>query len=325
MDAIRLTDIEGIYCGHATNTEAGTGCTVIVAPEGAVCGVDVRGGGPATRETDLLRPENMVEKVHAVVLSGGSAYGLECACGVMEGLEEAGYGFDTGIARVPIVPAACLFDLAVGAPDIRPDKYLGRAALQAALDRRPLEEGNVGAGTGASVGKMLGPARAMKSGVGTFGFQVGELQVAAIVAVNAVGTVVDAEGNPMAGCTSEDLSHVLSPNAALAALESGEDSGATGMPLPTNTTISCVVTNANLTKAQATKVAQMAHDAYARTIRPVHTTNDGDTIFVLATGGIDCLVDAVGILAEDALEVAIRRGVTTATGAFGLKAYVDFE
>ena len=320
MNTIHLTDIEGIYCGHATNTEAATGCTAIVAPEGAVCGVDVRGGSPATRETDLLRPEKLVQKVNAVVLSGGSAFGLEASCGVAEGLEELGCGFETDYARVPIVTGACLYDLGVGAPDIRPDKYMGHVALRTALKGLPPEEGNVGAGTGASVGKTLGTARAMKSGIGVFGYQVGNLKVASIVAVNAVGTVVDSDGTPMAGCISEDLSHVLPPAESYAVLTDGSES-----ILPTNTTIACVVTNAHLTKAEATKVAQMAHDAYARAIRPVHTTADGDAVFVMATGDIDCMTDAVGIMATDSLEIAIRRAVTTVTGAYGLKAMCDLD
>ncbi|MDM8270893.1 P1 family peptidase [Thermophilibacter provencensis] len=314
-----VTQIPGIYVGHATNEEAGTGCTVIACPEGATGGVDVRGGAPATRETDLLRPEETVEVLHAVVLSGGSAYGLSASCGVAEELERRGYGLDVGVARVPIVSGACLFDLACGDPTVRPSVEDGRAACASALDGAgvPLARGNVGAGTGCTVGKLAGPERAMKSGLGEFVECAGELLCGAISAVNACGDVHDPDtGEKIAGLRNEDGALGSSVEALLG--------GYATMPLSrTNTTISCVVTNARLTKAQATKVAQMAADAYAHAISPTHTTNDGDTVFVMATGAVEAPVDVVGALATKALGRAIADGARQAESAYGYVAACD--
>lgn len=320
MDEVRsITQIPGIHAGHATNTGAGTGCTVIVCPAGATGAVDVRGGAPATRETDLLRPEETVQVLHAVVLSGGSAFGLAAASGAADELERRGVGLDVMVAKVPIVSSACVFDLACGEASVRPDASYGVRAVRAALDAvdAPLECGNVGVGTGCTVGKVAGPARAMKAGLGEGIRQVGELICGAVAAVNAVGNVVDpVTGAPIAGVLSADGGQVVSVEAALA------EAGA-AMPLRTNTTVSCVVTNARLSKAQATKVAQMSADAYAHVIRPTHTTNDGDCIFVMATGAIETEVDEVGMLATAALEDAIVDAVRTAQGAYGLKAARD--
>lgn len=314
-------DIPAIRVAHAQDTEAGTGVTVFIVPQGATCSVDVRGGAPATRETDLLRPENTVEKVHAVVLSGGSAYGLEASCGVMETLAERGYGFELVGCHVPIVCAASLFDLPVGNVSW-PDKPMGRKAAERALNHSadPLAQGNAGAGCGATVGKMGLPSMAMKSGFGWCGARMGNLVVVANVAVNAVGNVVDANGTWIAGAQVNGV--VIDPMEAIAyatASQDGEDthrqSGA-----PTNTTIGVVMTNANLNKAGCLKVSQIAHDGYARAIRPVHTTNDGDAIFTMATGGVEAAVDLVGILAADTMERAIRNAVLSAKSAYGLVA-----
>lgn len=313
-----IADIEDIEIGHAQDIEAGTGCTVILCKQGATAGVDVRGGGPATRETDLLRSENMIEKIHAVLLSGGSAFGLDAAAGVMRYLEEAEVGFDTGVGKVPIVCAASLFDLSVGDPSVRPDKSMGYDACVSAQPEGPVRTGNVGAGTGASVGKLAGPGRSMKSGIGTYGSESGDLQVAAIVAVNSIGTVIDSSGNPLAGTLSEGKERILKPSEAFFELL---QNGPT--PFSSNTTIACVVTNARLSKAQANKVASMAHDGFARAIRPVHTSNDGDTVFVLATGNVDAPLDIVGIMAADVCEEAIRDAVNCAHSAYGLKAAVE--
>ena len=307
-----MNGIDGVKVGHAQDEAARTGCTVILCEAGAVGAVDVRGGGPATRETDLLRPENTVDAVNAVVLSGGSAFGLDAAGGVMRWLEERGCGFDAGVCRVPIVCGASLFDLGVGRADVRPDAAMGYAACEAAVPLEEAADGAIGAGTGATVGKLAGPERMMPSGVGIASLGAGGLVVAAISAVNAVGTVVDADGAPLAGVRSADGSRVLAPDEALDELasllvETGEPPEAAN-PVA-NTTITCVVTNARLTKAQATKVASMAHDGYARAINPVHTTMDGDTVFVLATGEVEISVDPVGILAADAVAIAIRRAV----------------
>lgn len=312
MQTISPLDINGIEIGHATDAEAGTGCTVILCRQGATAGVDVRGGGPATRETDLLTPEKMVQQIHAVMLSGGSAYGLDAASGAMQWLEEQGVGFDTGIAKVPIVCAASIFDLACGRADVRPDKAMGYEACEAASRATVVEEGCVGAGCGATVGKMFGPARCMKSGLGVHGLEHGGLQVAAVTAVNALGIIVDDEGFPMAGALAEDGFNLVS-------VEEAEEACVTlsELPFTTNTTITCIMTNAQLTKTQCTKVAQVAHDGYARAIRPVHTGNDGDAAFVLATGARPAGVDGVGILAANACEHAIRNAVVSATASYG--------
>ena len=317
-----VTQIPGILAGHATLSEAGTGCTAIVCPAGATGGVDVRGGAPATRETDLLRPEETVDVLHAVVLSGGSAFGLAASCGAADELERRGVGLDMGVAKVPIVSSACVFDLTCGAPDVRPGVAEGAQAVAAAFDRpagEPLERGNVGAGCGCTVGKMGGPAQAMKCGLGEGVEQCGALVCGAVAAVNAVGDVRDpASGALVAGLRGPDGT-LLGTEAMICAM-------AAQMPLPrTNTTISCVVTNAKLTKAQATKVAQMSADAYAHAISPTHTTNDGDTVFVMATGEVELPVDLVGIVATRALERAIVDAARSSEGAFGLPAARDLS
>lgn len=320
-----LADLPAFLCGHAQNPEAATGCTVVVAPEGAVCGVDVRGGGPATRETDLLRPENMIEAVHAVVLAGGSAFGLAASTGVMDELAARGIGFPVEGARVPIVVGACLFDLLVG-ESAHPDAAMGAEACAAAFARpaeEPLAEGNVGAGCGATVGKLLGGERAMKSGLGTCGLALGELAVVAIVAVNALGNVRDGDGAWIAGCR-DDEGRVMDPLAAFGAMAAAGDGTAPAAGGPcANTTIGVVLTNARLTKAQASKTASTVHDAYARAIKPVHTLNDGDTVFAFASGEVEALPDAVSVLACEAMQGAIVNAVRQAEGACGLPAARD--
>ncbi len=317
-----LTAVPGLKVGHHTLAERPTGCTVILAEAGAVAGVDVRGGAPGTRETDLLDPSNTVRRVHAVVLSGGSAFGLDAATGVVRFLEERGVGFDVGVAKVPIVPAAVLFDLAIGGkPHVRPTAESGYRAAQAATDR-PVVEGNVGAGAGATVGKIAGSARGMKSGLGTASITLPDgLIVAALVAVNAVGDVLDpATGHLIAGVRTEDgraladARKLLRTGGFKPLVRSGE-----------NTTIGVVATNAALDKAQARKVAQMAQDGFARTIVPAHTPLDGDTIFALATGilpgGADVMT--IGALAADVMAQAVVRAVHAATGLPGLPAARD--
>lgn len=319
MSIRSIVDIPGVYAASATNAEAGTGCTVIVCPEGATGAVDVRGGAPATRETDLLRPEETVQVLNCVVLSGGSAYGLAASCGAAEELERHGIGLDVGVGVVPIVSSACVFDLACGRADVRPDARMGAEAVRRALGREetPLSLGNVGAGTGCTVGKLCGPQRCMKSGLGESVATRGELVCGAIAAVNACGNVVDPKtGAQVAGVLSPTQDSIMTP-------EEAWDDAAASMPLRTNTTISCVVTNARLTKAQATKVAQMSADAYAHAIRPTHTTNDGDTIFVMATGQAEAPVDLVGVTATQALEDAIVSAALHARGTYGLKAACD--
>ncbi len=274
-----ITDVPGIEVGHFTDTRRPTGCSVVLARGGAVGGVDVRGAAPGTRETDLLSPTNTVDTVHAVLLSGGSAFGLDAAGGVMRWLDEHGIGLDVGPARVPIVPAAVLFDLMVGDARIRPDAAAGYAACEAASAQAPAE-GNVGAGAGALVGKVFGHGRAMKGGIGTASVEVGGVTVGALIACNALGDVIDPEtGAVIAGARTADGRKMLDTRRALLA---GEP------PIPilagTNTTIGVVATDARLTKTQATRLAQVAHDGLARAINPVHTVADGDTLFALATG-----------------------------------------
>ena len=322
MPVNHLRDLNNIFIGHATNKEAGTGCTVIVCPEGATGGVDVRGGAPATRETDLLRPEETVQILNAVILSGGSAYGLAASVGVAEELERRGMGLDVGVGVVPIVSGACLFDLTCGKADVRPTAEDGVNAVRAAFNEReqPLERGCVGVGTGCTVGKLAGMERAMKSGIGEAVENTGKLTVGALSAVNAAGNVVDPHTlQPIAGLLSPDKTQIQDEEQAL--IDQGDN---LVMPLErTNTTISCVVTNAKLTKPQATKVAQMAADGYAHAIRPTHTSNDGDTIFVMATGDVQAPIDLVGTMAMRAIQGAIVDAVKQATGSYGLIAAQD--
>ena len=328
-----ITDVRGIEVGHAQNEEALTGCTVILCRKGAVAGVDVRGGAPGTRETDLLDPVNLVEKVHAVVLAGGSAFGLDAVSGVMRYLEENKIGFNTGAARVPIVPSAILYDLGLGRADVRPDSAMG--ALAAASARgltasAPPAEGNVGAGTGASVGKMFGNALAMKSGLGTASMDIGGgVIVGAIVAVNAWGDVVDPKtGQIIAGLRSGKIGPLRVGKDGqfadtLAMMKSPLGRGVLGLTSRSNTVIGVVATNAKLTKAQATKVAQMAQDGFARTIRPAHTMLDGDVIFALSTGVKNANVSTVGAFAAEVMAEAILRAVQMAKSAGGLPGLSD--
>ncbi len=317
-----ITDVPGIRVGHAQDEQALTGCTVVLCEQGAVGGVDQRGGAPGTRETDALRPMHLVDQVHAVVLTGGSAFGLDAASGVMRYLDERSVGYDAGVARVPIVPAAVLFDLALGAAKVRPDAAMGYQACLNASDGAPAE-GNCGAGTGATVGKIMGMAQAMKSGVGTASLVLaGGLIVGALVAVNALGDVMDVEtGQILAGAlvgqpdlqspacfaNSLDVMKKLADMQSMAASQS-------------NTTIGVVATNARLTREGANKVAQMAQDGLARSIYPAHTMWDGDTIFTLATGEQQADVSIVGALAAEVFARAVVRAVLAAQPAGGLPA-----
>ena len=319
-----ITDIPGIKVGHAQDDEALTGCTVILCEDGAVGGVDQRGGAPGTRETDLLNPINHVEKVHAVLLSGGSAFGLDAASGVVRYLEERKVGFNTGVARVPIVPAAILYDLALGCSDRRPDLEMGyQACVHATAEASA--EGNVGAGTGATVGKILGIQQAMKSGLGMASLNVGGgIVIGAIVAVNSFGDVVDPQtGEIIAGVRSGKLGpfQLGQPGYfadTLAILRTPLGRAITRLMAARNTVIGVVATNAKLTKVGITKVAQMAQDGLARVIRPSHSMVDGDTIFALATGQRRADITTVGAYAAEALAEAIVRAVQMAKPAGGL-------
>lgn len=319
MKEVNISKIEGIKIGHAQDEEGGSGCTVILCEKGAFAGVDVRGGGPASRETELLKPVNMVEQIHAVMLSGGSAYGLDAGGGAMRYLEENNVGFDVGVGIVPIVCGASLFDLVVGDPKCRPDIEMGYQACKNATTDEPAE-GNVGAGTGASVGKFLGPDYMMKSGLGTYAVQIGDLIVGAIVAVNALGDVVDVDsGKRLAGILNKEKTAISNTEETLYAEYANDRNVFSG-----NTTIGCIVTNAKLTKTQANKIASIAHNGFARAIRPVHTMADGDTIFALSIGDIEVMPDAVGALAADVMARAINRAVLEAESAYGLKSAKEF-
>lgn len=307
-----ITDVAGIEVGHYTETRRPTGCTVVLARSGAVAGVDVRGAAPGTRETDLLAPANLVQQAHAVLLAGGSAWGLDAAGGVMRWLEENKLGLQTGYGLVPIVPGAVLFDLGVGDARIRPDAAAGYQACMAASAQAPAQ-GNVGAGTGATVGKLLGLARAMKGGIGTASVAAGGFTVGALIACNAVGDVFDpATGRLLAGARSEDGRRIAGTRDALLAGQSAQ------RLLPgTNTTIGVIATDAVLTKPQAQRLAQVAHDGLARAINPVHTMLDGDTLFALGTGRCGREADML-LLATLAAEATARAVVNAVCAARAL-------
>lgn len=375
---VDITDIKGFKLGNAENMDAATGCTVIVAEKGATAGVDVRGGGPATRETDLLRSENTIDKIHAVVISGGSAYGLEAGSGVMRELENMKIGHRVGNCIVPIVCQASLFDLNVGQPDVRPDRTMGVKAVHNAFCGGEFHHGNYGAGIGASVGKFYGMNRAMKTGLGTFACSDGEIEVGAITAVNAFADVYDGRNHVIAGLLSADgkrIDGTIRPLKNCVAAESSynmkskmepffnkhreeeeleepetteevrvepapaetvepaepEETSAVnkepedmGYGITFNTTISCLITNAKLTKAQCNKLASILHDGYARAIKPVHSTMDGDTIFVMTTGEKDVNFDAFAALATDIVQYSVIDGAISAESAYGLPAAREF-
>jgi len=304
----------GVLVGHHTDSSGPTGVTVVLLPEGTTVGVDVRGAAPGTRETDLLAPENTIDVAHAVVLAGGSAFGLASADGVMGWLEEQGRGVEVGPVRVPIVPAAVVFDLLVGDPAVRPDAAAGRRACEAAVPILEAAQGSVGAGAGATVGKLLGPERAMRGGVGLARLTAGGVTMAAVVVVNAVGDIIDPDtGATVAGARAgaDSLALAGAVGTVLAA-------GASTQPAPPGaaTTIGAIVTDARLTKAQATRLAQVAHDGLARTINPVHTPMDGDTVFVAGTGAsaMPAEMPLLSVLAAEVTARAVLSGVRAAEG-----------
>ena len=313
-----ITDVQGITVGSREDLEALTGCTVILTGrDGAVCGVDVRGSAPGTRETDGLAPINMVDRVHAVVLTGGSAYGLDAAGGVMQYLEELGIGHQTGPAVVPIVPAAVIYDLAVGSSRIRPDKQMGYLTAQEAGTH--VREGNVGAGAGATVGKIRGYASCTKGGLGSWSTTLENgLTVGAIVTVNAFGDVINEHGKIIAGVRAdEERSFMGTEKAWMQAMAAGT------MSMATNTTLAVIACNANLDKNSMTKIAQMAHDGLARVINPIHTMMDGDTVFALCTGGMSADVSMVGCLAAKVLSQAVLRAIYAAETIQGYRCWRD--
>ncbi len=322
VEEIEFTLIEGIKVGHAQDLEAATGCTVVISEEGAVAGVDVRGGAPGTRETDLLNPVNMVQQIHAVVLAGGSAFGLDAACGVAQFLEERGIGFDVEVTKVPIVCGAVLFDLKVGDHRVRPDKAMGyRACLNAVAGGNGSLQGNIGAGTGAAVGKACGMARAMKGGLGSFCVRVGALKIGAVIAVNALGDIIDpGTGKRLAGSLNEDLNSLADTEECLIHSCFRKNDF-----FCENTTIGVVATNAALTKAGAARLASMAHDGFARCIRPAHAVCDGDTIFTMATGSVEADLTVLGLLAARVVEEAVISAVKNAGSLHDLKSFAELN
>jgi len=321
VQVVNLQDFPFIRVGNAESAQGWTGVTVVYCtkPQGAVGGVDVRGGAPGTRETDLLRSENTVQNVNAITLAGGSAFGLEAASGVMTYLEEKGIGFDVGVTHVPIVPSAILFDLTFGDPKVKPDKAMGYKAAANAFNGVPWHDGNVGAGAGATVGKVIDMKHCMKSGLGSFCYKVGDLYVGAIVAVNALGDIVDpVTGKIVAGTLTDDHKAFLNSEEFLV-------SKAFDTPVKiSNTSIGVIITNAKLTKAEANKLAQLTQDAYARAIHPVHTIWDGDTVFAMATGDVDANMLMVGSLAVKAMEQAILNAAKNAKSSRGIPSATEF-
>ena len=321
MTEIPVTAIENIRIGQVENAEAATGCTVFICPEGMRAGLDVRGGGPAARESQLLNPLMSAQVIHAIVLAGGSAYGLGTANGVMTYLEERGIGFDVGVTKVPLVAQSDIFDLTVGDTFVRPDAGMGYEAADLALNSPNYRDGNYGAGCGATVGKAAGMDYCMKTGIGSYAVQLGELKIGAVVVLNALGDVFDWKtGRQVAGLLTEDRTALRSTSDLMKASTQVVENKFTG-----NTTLAVVMTNAYFEKAQLCKIAGMAHDGYARSIRPVHTSADGDSIYAVSLGNVQADQDLIGSLAAEVVSEAILRAVTQAESAYGYPAARDLH
>nr|WP_326167931.1 P1 family peptidase [uncultured Lachnoclostridium sp.] len=324
-ETISIKDIKGIRIGQTEDPEGGTGCTVFLSEAGMAAGMDVRGGGPASRESELLKPLAAAQEIHAIVLAGGSAFGLGAADGVMQYLEERGIGFDVGVTKVPLVCQSDLFDLTAGDPGVRPDRAMGYEACLRAEEEN-YRDGNYGAGCGATVGKFAGMDYCMKSGIGSCALQVGELQVGAVVAVNALGDIYDwRSGQKLAGLLAEDRRSFRRTEDLMYADTRTVENKFTG-----NTTIGVVITNADFQKASLCKIAGMAHDGYAHSIRPVHTTADGDSIYAVSVGDdegkkVSADQDLVGTLAAEVMSEAITAAVKSARSAYGLPAWEDIS
>ena len=313
MREIPVTEIEGIRIGQTENADAGTGCTVFIAENGMRAGLDVRGGGPASRESQLLNPLMSARTIHAIVAAGGSAYGLGAANGVMEYLEERGYGYDVGVTKVPLVAQSDIFDLTVGDPSVRPDCGMGYEAARLAMEAPNYRDGNYGAGCGATVGKILGMDYCMKSGIGSYAVQEGELKIGAVVVVNALGDIYDwKNGRQIAGLLSEDRKGLRSTVEQMKTRVERVENRFTG-----NTTVAVVITNAAFDKTRLCKIAGMAHDGYARSIRPVHTSADGDSIYAVSVGELEADQDLTGTLAAEVVSEAVLRAVMHAESAYG--------
>jgi L-aminopeptidase/D-esterase-like protein len=318
MKEISITEIPGVRIGQAQNEKAGTGCTVIISEQGAPAGLDVRGGGPASRESELLKPLANADRIHAIVLAGGSAFGLDAAGGVMQYLEERDIGFDVGVTKVPLVCQSDLFDLTVGDVKVRPDKQMGYEACVCSEEGN-YQDGNYGAGTGATVGKFYGMDYCMKSGIGSYAVQVGELQIGAIVAVNALGDIFDwKSGQQAAGLLDESKKAFRSTCDEMYQKYEVIKNKFTG-----NTTIGVILTNAKFEKTALSKIAGVAHNGYARAIRPVHTTADGDSIYAMSVGEVCADLDMVATLSADVMAEAILNAVRHAKSAYGFPASRD--
>lgn len=316
---IPVTDIQNIRIGQAENAAAGTGCTVFICENGMRAGLDVRGGGPASRESELLKPLAAAQYIHAIVLSGGSAFGLGAANGVMEYLEARDIGFDVGVTKVPLVVQSDLFDLTVGECSVRPDAAMAYEAARRAMEDPNYQDGNYGAGCGATVGKICGMDTCMKTGIGSFAIELGGLQIGAVVAVNALGDIYDWKtGQKIAGLLAPDGKSFRSTEEELARRITKIENR-----FANNTTLGVILTNASFGKAQLCKIAGMAQDGFARSIRPVHTTADGDSIYAVSLGDIEADQDLVGALGAEVMSEAIKRAVYAAESAYGFPAAGD--
>jgi L-aminopeptidase/D-esterase-like protein len=316
MKEIPITEIQPLKIGQVENAAAGTGCTVFLCEQGMCAGLDVRGGGPASRESQLLHPLMAAQQIHAIVLAGGSAFGLGAAGGVMDCLEQRGIGFDVGVTKVPLVVQSDLFDLTVGDPAVRPDAAMGYEAARLALEAPNYRDGNYGAGCGATVGKLAGMDTCMKTGIGSFSVRIGALQIGAVVVLNALGDVFDwRSGKQLAGLLTEDRRGFRDTMTLLRASTEVVENRFVG-----NTTLGVVVTNAAFSKAALCKIAGMAHDGYARSIRPVHTSFDGDSIYAVSVGAVAADQELVGAVAAEVVSEAITRAVERAGSAYGFPA-----
>ena len=319
MKEISVTEKGPVFIGQAENAKAGTGCTVFLSRTGMRAGLDVRGGGPASRETQLLNPLMAAQKIHGIVLAGGSAFGLSAANGVMRCLEERGIGFDVGVTKVPLVVQSDIFDLTVGDPSVRPDEAMGYEAAKAAMEAPNYRDGNFGAGCGATVGKLCGMERCMKTGIGSYAVELGELKIGAVTVLNALGDVFDWKtGERIAGMLTEDgRSFADSPEQMRKGIENANKLFAN------NTTLSVIITNARFHKGSLCKIAGLGHDGYARSIRPVHTSLDGDSIYAVSVGEVKADREVVGLLAAEVVSEAIKCAVRSAEGAYGFPASRD--
>ena len=319
MHVISINDVAPVRIGQAQNEAAGTGCTVFICPEGMCAGLDVRGGGPASRESQILNPLAAAQIIHGIVLSGGSAFGLGAADGVMRYLEEKGIGYDVGVTHVPLVSQSDLFDLTVGDGKVRPDAAMGYEAAKNAMENPNYQDGNYGAGTGCTVGKITGMANCMKTGIGSYAVELDGLKIGAVVAVNALGDIFDwKNGRKVAGLLSEDKKSFRSTADVM-----GESFKVIKNRFTGNTTLAVLITNARFDKAALCKIAGMCHDSYARSIRPVHTSFDGDSIYAVSTGELEADQEVVGTIAADVISEAILKAVTGAKSAYGFPCSSD--